>query len=107
MYGFVDRKQFFVFDPAGRAVVHEENTGGLFGLTNDQQGPRVFVTAANGDLYILFEKGIALIDQDDHSIEMIAESPVPIGPGGDFLDGRIYFGSGSHLYSYDVGDPIN
>lgn len=107
VYGFVDRKQFFVFDPVVRAVVHEEDTGDVFGLTNDQQGPRVFVTAPNGNLYVLFEKGIALIDQDDHSIEMIAESPVPIGPGGDFLDGRIYFGSGSHLYSYDVGDPTN
>ena len=33
---------------------------------------------------------------------MLAESPVPIGAGGDFLDGRIYFASGSHLYSYQV-----
>ncbi len=33
---------------------------------------------------------------------MIAESPVPIGLGGDFRGGRIYFGSGSHLYSYTL-----
>jgi hypothetical protein len=33
---------------------------------------------------------------------MLAESPVPIGPGGDLLNGRIYFGSGSHVYSYQV-----
>jgi hypothetical protein len=30
---------------------------------------------------------------------------VPIGPGGDVLDGRIYFGSGSHMYSWKVATP--
>lgn len=25
-----------------------------------------------------------------------------VGPGGDLLDGHIYFASGSHLYSYRV-----
>ena len=33
---------------------------------------------------------------------MLAESPVRIGPGGDILNGCIYFGSGSHLYSYRI-----
>jgi hypothetical protein len=33
---------------------------------------------------------------------MIAESPVSIGPGGDYLKGRIYFGHGSHVYSWPV-----
>jgi len=35
-------------------------------------------------------------------ITMLAKSPVPIGPGGDYYKGRIYFASGSHLYSYTV-----
>ena len=33
-------------------------------------------------------------------LHLVAESPVPIQAGGDILDGRIYFGSKSHLYSY-------
>jgi hypothetical protein len=33
---------------------------------------------------------------------MLAQSPVPIDAGGDYLDGRIYFASGSHLYSYEI-----
>ena len=37
---------------------------------------------------------------------MLARAPVPIRAGGDFLNGRIYFSSGSHLYSYQV-DPQN
>lgn len=102
VFGFVDRKRFFVFDPARREVIHDEDSEAAFGLTNDQQGPRVFVTGSEGEVYVLFERGIARVDAETHAITMMAESPVPIGPGGDFLDGRIYFGSGSHLYSYEV-----
>ena len=102
VYGVADRKRFFVFDPAKRAVVHEEDTNATFGPTISHQGPRVFVLAPEGTLYMLFVKGVARIDLNTHTITMLAESPVSIGPGGDLLDGRIYFGSGSHLYSYEL-----
>jgi len=101
VYGIADRKRFFVFDSVRREVVYEEDTETRFGRTNYQQGPRVFVV---GDerIYVLFEKGIARVDPAPFGISMLAESPVPIGPGGDIHDGRLYFASGSHLYSYEV-----
>jgi len=99
---FADRRQFFVFDTAKREIVHQENTEATFGATNSQQGPRVFVQSPEGDIYILFAKGIASLNPETFEITMLAESPVPIGPGGDYLNGRIYFGSGSHLYSYEL-----
>ena len=119
VYGVADRTRFFVFDPAKREVVHEQDTGAAFGPTISHQGPRVFVSGRQGvatpcpqagetgpsplsALYMLFVKGVARVDLATHAITMLAESPVPIGPGGDYLDGRIYFGSGSHLYSYKV-----
>jgi len=105
VYGVVDRKRFFVFDAAKREVVHEEDLEAKFGATTSQQGPRVFIVGAHRNaptLYMLFVKGIAQVDLTTHAITMLAESPVPIGPGGDILDGRIYFGSGSHVYSYQV-----
>ena len=102
VYGVADRVRFFVFDPAKRKVVHEENTAAKLGGTNSQQGPRVFVLGPDGTIYMLFVKGIARVDPATFEITMLAESPVPIGPGGDVLDGRIYFGSGSHVYSYGV-----
>ncbi len=102
VFGFADRKRFFVFDPAERKVVHEENTEAEFGATISHQGPRVFVLDPDGTIYILFAKGIARLDPTTFDITMLAESPVGIGPGGDILNGRIYFGSGSHLYSYGV-----
>ena len=105
VYGFADCARFFVFDPATRRVVHQRDTAAVFGRTNSQQGPRVFVRAPDGRIFLLFVKGIALLDPASFDIIMLAESPVPIGPGGDFLAGRIYFGSGSHVYSYAVPEP--
>jgi len=105
VYGFADRRRFFVFDTANRKVVHEESTEAKFGPTTSQQGPRVFVMDLDKRIYILFVKGIARLDPATYAITMLAESPVPIGLGGDYLDGRIYFGSGSHLYSYTVPAP--
>jgi hypothetical protein len=102
VYGVADNTRFFVFDPKKREVVHEQNTKDTFGPTNSQQGPRVFVNDSEGMLYLLFVKGIAQVDLNSHEIEMLAESPVPIGPGGDFCEGRIYFASGSHLFSFAI-----
>ena len=104
VYGIADRRRFFVFDPGGRKVIHQRELESEFGPTTSQQGPRVFVTAPDGAIFILFTKGIAIVEPDTYEIRMLAESPVPVGPGGDILDGRIYFGSGSHLYSYQVSE---
>jgi len=102
VFGFADYTRFFVFDAAERKVIYDEDTGVAFGRTNSQQGPRTFVRTAEGAIYILFVKGIAQLDPETFRLTMVAESPVPIGPGGDYLDGRIYFGSGSHVYSWEV-----
>ncbi|GMV93034.1 MAG: hypothetical protein AMXMBFR82_28120 [Candidatus Hydrogenedentota bacterium] len=102
IYGVVDRTRFFVFDPATRTVIHDQALEESFGPTNSHQGPRVFVQSPDPKVYMLFERGVAQVDTETHAITLLAESPVPIGPGGDYLDGRIYFGSGSHLYSYQV-----
>jgi len=102
VFGFADYLRFFVFDAAERKVIYDEDTGVSFGRTNSQQGPRTFVQTPEGEIYILFVKGIAQLDPETFRLTMIAESPVPIGPGGDYLEGRIYFGSGSHVYSWEV-----
>ncbi|MDD5676820.1 MAG: hypothetical protein PHW60_02370 [Kiritimatiellae bacterium] len=107
VYGFTDRVRFFAFDPAGRKVVHKENTGDKFGPTASEQGSRVFVCDRDGAIYILFVKGIARLDPATLAISMLAESPVPVMNGGDVLEGRIYFMSGSHVYSFSIPDTGN
>ena len=47
---------------------------------------------------------LAIVDPETFAMTMLAKSPVPIAAGGDILDGRIYFSSGSHVYSYAVPD---
>ncbi|HOM81208.1 MAG TPA: hypothetical protein PLZ94_05450 [Armatimonadota bacterium] len=102
IYGVADQKRFFVFDPKERKVVHEQDLTAEFGQTISHQGPRVFVPAPDGTLYMLFVKGIAKVDPQTHAIQMVAESPVRIAAGGDIVDGRLYFAYGSHVYSFKL-----
>ncbi|MCX7887864.1 MAG: hypothetical protein N3B01_11510 [Verrucomicrobiae bacterium] len=100
VFGFADHSRFFVFDTATRKVIHQRDTEAEFGLVVSQQGPRVFVTDNKGGFYILFQKCIGRLNPKTFQITLLARPPVPIGGGGDYLDGRIYFYHGSRVYSY-------
>ncbi|MDD4729222.1 MAG: hypothetical protein PHN55_10795, partial [Dysgonamonadaceae bacterium] len=102
VYGIADRKIFFVFDAKTKEIIHKKDLMTEFGATAYGQSPRVFVHGANNEVYILFNKGIAEIEPKTFKISLMATSPVLVEGGGDFFDGRIYFFSGSHLYSYEV-----
>ncbi|MCE5240210.1 hypothetical protein LLH23_17240 [bacterium] len=102
VFGFVDGNRFFVFDPKTRKIVMEKNIEAELGRTSGSQQVRIFIPAPDGKIYLLLNKGIALLNPETFAITMLAQSPVSIGPGGDWLDGRIYFGSGSHMYSWQV-----
>ena len=102
VFGFADRKRFFVFDPTTRTIVHQRDVSKTFGLTTYGQGPRVFVPAPDNRIFVLFAKGIAQLDPVAYELTMLAESPITIAPGGAWLDGRIYFGHSSHLYSWEA-----
>lgn len=104
VYGVVDRKIFFVFDPVKREVIHREDVASRLGPTTSQQGPRVFVSEREDEVYMLFVKGVGRIDSGSWDISLVAESPLPVQAGGDILNGRIYFASGSHLCSYRLGE---
>lgn len=108
VFGIADRKKFFVFDPKKRQVVHEENVVDTYGLATAEQSPRIFVTGPKKEIYLLFLKGIVRLDPRTFKMSWLAQSPVPINAGGDYLDGRIYFVSGSHVCSFQLpgaGDP--
>ncbi len=100
VYGFAGAT-FFAFDPATHEVVHQTNLADTLGGPTGGQGPRIFVNGPNG-VYVLLGRGIAKLDTDTHELTMVAQSPVGIGSGGDYLDGRIYFISGSSVYSYEL-----
>lgn len=100
VYGISDLKTFFVFDPVKRIVANMQDLDAGFGRTVADQSPRIFVTDPEEKIYILCNKGIIRIEPSSFRLTMIAESPVPLNTGGAYLDGRIYFVSGSHLCSY-------
>lgn len=102
VYGITDRKRFFVFDPIKRSVVHQQDVPAEFGTTPAKESLRVFIHTDNDQLYLLFKNGIVQVEPRTYKMSMKAYSPVPINTGGDYLDGRIYFVSGSHLCSYQL-----
>lgn len=99
VYGIADGRRFFAFDAARRRLLHDEDTESRFGTICYQQGQRKLVRGTGGTIYVLFRNLIARVDQAAHKLETAVKSPVPINFGGEYLDGRIYFGSASHLYS--------
>jgi len=107
VFGFADRKTLFVFDPRQRAIAHTQTLPDTLGLTTSGQGPRVFVPSPDGRIFVLLVKGIAQLNPDTYGISMLAQAPVSISPGGAWLDGRIYFGHGSHLYSWQAPQDSN
>ena len=105
VYGFADSVIFFVFDPARREIVHQQNIRDTYGSTSGGQGPRVFVTTPEGTIYALLSRSIVRVEPGTYELTLVAQSPVGIQVGGDYLDGRLYFASGSHVYSYTLPKP--
>ncbi|MFW6171246.1 MAG: hypothetical protein ACODAD_12205 [Planctomycetota bacterium] len=68
--------------------------------------PRGFQKVPDGRLFMLLVDGIAQIAPKTYEITMVTEWPQAVKsgymPGGDYLKGRIYFGSESRLYSWAV-----
>ena len=102
VYGIADSRRFFVFDAAQRAVVYQKDVSGELGGISGGQGPRIFVRTPDKRVYLLFGKGIVKLDPKTYALKLVATSPVPVSVGGDYFDGRIYFASGSHVYSWKV-----
>ncbi|MEC3878313.1 hypothetical protein [Parapedobacter sp. 10938] len=102
VYGFVNGKIFFVFDPASKNVIYQKDISHEFGRTVAEQSPRVFVKGQGENTYILFHQAIAQVDHQSYAINEIARPPLPIRAGGGFLNNRIYYISDSRLYSYGL-----
>lgn len=100
--GFADQRHFFVFDPVTRALDHQVDLVRelKLGPTVLEQGPRVFVTGPEKQIYVILRKGIAALNPNTYEISLIAEAPKPIRAGGAYLNGAIWFVCDSHLWSY-------
>ncbi|MFP3904431.1 MAG: hypothetical protein ACLFWB_09360, partial [Armatimonadota bacterium] len=105
VFGTAEGGIFFVFDPAQRAVIYQHDLREEFGQTVYQQGPQIFVPTPDGRIFVLFRSGVAQLHPRTYDVTMVAEAPNRLGNGGAYVDGRLYFGGGSHgahLYSWEV-----
>lgn len=102
VYGFANGKIFFLFDPVTKKVVYQKDISAEFGRAVAEQSPRVFIKGNGEDLYVLFEHSIGKIDHKTNEIKLLAKTPQPVRAGGSYLDNKIYFVSGSHLFSYQL-----
>ncbi|MFP3905131.1 MAG: hypothetical protein ACLFWB_12875 [Armatimonadota bacterium] len=106
VFGIADRTRLFVFDPAQRAIVHEVNVEPEFGETVHAQAPRIFIQTPDGRIFLLFKNGIVQLDPETYELRKTAEAPRDLYNGGAYLGGRLYFGAGVHLYSWEVPPAV-
>lgn len=102
VYGIADRRIFFVFDPKTKQVIYKKNVSDKFGYAVSSQSPRVFIKGEGQDVFVLFVNAIAKIDNGSYNLTLLARPPQPIRAGGDYLKGKIYYISGSSLFSYEL-----
>ncbi len=104
VYGMASDSTFFVFDAESRTVVHRETLPEEWGSPAGVQGPRMMRIGPDGRIYALFRNAVVRIQPGTFEHTRLAESPVSIGAGLEIVDGRIYFCSGSRIWSYGVPD---
>ena len=100
VYGLADSVDLFVFNPNNRQVVSVNRFSKDLGPSVYAQGTRAFVKGADGSIYVLLYNGIGKVGAKAHTVSRVVSSPVRITVGGAAANGRIYFGSNNHLYSW-------
>ncbi|MBM3475002.1 MAG: hypothetical protein FJX75_17205 [Armatimonadetes bacterium] len=95
VYGIASNLEFFVFDPAKREIVHRASLAEYGGLPR-----QVFVNGEDGRVLGILSKSIIRIEPKTFAVEKLADAPAGISAGVAVLGGRLYFASGSHLWSY-------
>lgn len=99
VYGLASGPALFVFDPAKREVIHTQKLADWGGVPRDS-----LLVGPNGDVYAQLSKAIVRFDPATYEPSVVATPPVTINVGGPLVNGRLYFGSSSHIWSYKLGE---
>lgn len=103
VYGLADGPTFFVFDAHARRLVHQETIAD-YGNLSGGQAPRCMILGPDKRIYAYFQNAIARFEPGTFKHAAVAQSPVSIQVGIALLNGRFYFASGSHIYSYECAE---
>lgn len=88
---------YFVFDPETRQTLHSHKL--------DEYGLPILggmLKAADGTIYGIMSRAIYRIDPATRTFEVLATPPGDIGSGAAILNGMLYFGIGSNLWSFKL-----
>jgi hypothetical protein len=99
VHGLTSGAELFVFDPQKREVIHTAELEEHGGVPRD-----ALLLGPNGDVYAQMSGAILRFDPETFEPTVVADPPVGINVGGPLVDGRMYFGSSSHLWSYELGE---
>lgn len=92
--------QFYRFNPATRSIDRKFDLT-RYGTVAPTPGSGILRLDTDGKLYMLFAKAILRFDPTTENVEKVTDIPVPGVYGSMALTPeRIYFGAGSHLWSY-------
>lgn len=95
--GLARPSTFFVFDPASKKVIKQDNWTKYGGI------PRhlAFIPDNSGNLFVLMRNTILKVDQKFfRETVAVSKLPAPVSVGGAFLNGRIYYASEATIWSW-------
>lgn len=101
VFGITQNRDLFVYD-ADKEEIVERVSLGEYGAVTGGQAPRSLKFGPDGSLYVLMSRAIVRIDPETMEHELVASSPVPINAGITIHDHRLYFSSGSELWSFGL-----
>lgn len=88
---------YFVIDPESKDIVCSFDLSGYGEIVRDG-----LTKWEDGKIYGAFSKAVFAVDPETFKFSLLSIPPVGITAGIGIVDGRLYFGSGSHLWSYQL-----
>ncbi len=96
VYGITDHGKIFSFDPERAEVIK------IFNLGLKEPTETSLQLGADGRLYGLAREAVFAIDPRNDEVSLLTKPPVPITAGMAILGQKIYFGSGAHLWEFEI-----
>jgi hypothetical protein len=99
VYGITNNEKVFIFDSTKREMRK------VFDLEFKDPREISLQLGSDGKLYGLSKEAIFSIDPTDGRVSLVAKPSVPIDSGMAILGRKIYFGSGSNLFEFEIPSP--
>jgi len=101
VYGLTDRSVVFAFDPAGRSVVA---TGDLSQFGRPLRSDQSLMVSPDGRVLAILSASIVEVRPDLAPVKL-ADLTAPATAGSAIVAGRVFYASGSHLWSTPFRAP--